>query len=74
MNIDEFLSALADDLEIEDQELTVETYWDELEDFSSMSILIIIAFIDERLDQRISAEQFSKMKQVKDLLNILDIE
>jgi acyl carrier protein len=74
MSKDEFLIALSEELEIDNQELTDETYWEEIEDFSSMSILIIIALVDEKFNQRIRAEQFTAMKQVKDLLHIIDLK
>ena len=73
MNKNEFLMALSEELEIDNQELTEETYWDEIEDFSSMSILIIIAFMHENFNQKIKADQFSAMKQVKDLINMIDL-
>ena len=67
----EFLTALAEELEVPGQELTEDSYWDEIEGFSSLSSLMIIAFMDDNFDIRVTDDQFKSMKQVRDLMDLV---
>jgi len=67
----EFLIALAEELEVPGQELTEDSYWDEIEGFSSLSSLMIIAFMDDNFDIRVTDDQFKSMKQVRDLMDLV---
>jgi acyl carrier protein len=69
----EFLTALAEELEVPGQELTEDSYWDEIEGFSSLSSLMIIAFIDDNFDIRVTDDQFKSMKQVRDLMDLVQL-
>ena len=67
----EFLIALAEELEVPGQELTEDSYWDEIEGFSSLSSLMIIAFVDDNFDIRVTDDQLKSMKQVRDLMDLV---
>lgn len=69
----EFLIALAEELEVPGQELTEDSYWDEIEGFSSLSSLMIIAFVDDNFDIRVTDDQLKSMKQVRDLMDLVQL-
>ena len=68
-----FLEKLQEALEVEAL-LTVDTKFVDLSNFDSMSILIIIAFVDENFGVKINATQFEVIKGVNDLMNQIGAE
>jgi acyl carrier protein len=65
-----FLEKLQEALE-EDAPITVDTKFADLSNFDSMSIMMLIAFVDENFNQKISAIQFKEIKGVSDLMNTI---
>jgi acyl carrier protein len=65
-----FLEKLQEALE-EDKAINTGTKFSELDNFDSMSIMILIAFVDENFDEKISASQFKEIKSVDDLMNTI---
>ena len=68
MEIKEFIEKLAEAIEIEDvQNLTAETEFRELDEWGSLSIMLIIAFYDEEFDKQIGDQDILNCKTIKDL-------
>jgi acyl carrier protein len=68
-----FLEMFQEALE-EEAPLKVDTKFADLSNFDSMSILIIIAFVDENFGVKINAKQFEEIKGVTDLMNQIGAE
>lgn len=68
-----FLERLQEALE-EEAPLKVDTKFADLSNFDSMSILIIIAFVDENFGVKINAKQFEEIKGVTDLMKQIGAE
>lgn len=73
MEIKIFLEKLQEALE-EDAPLVVNTRFADLSNFDSMSIMMLIAFVDENFNQKISAMRFKEIKDVSDLMNAIGKE
>lgn len=68
-----FLEKLQEELE-EDQTLTMNTNLKELESYDSISLLSVIAFVDENFNKKIDTKQFKDIETVSDLANIIGKE
>ncbi|GEM_PF-946709 len=73
MTVEEFLLDLQAELG-EENKLTPETNLKSLEVYDSMTLLIIIAFIDENFNTKIEAKQFKTIETVRDLMNTVGME
>jgi len=74
MKIDDFLYELKETLEIDDVELNEETNLKELEEYDSLSVLSIIAMIDENFGKRISGQDFQSITTVGSLMELIGME
>ncbi|AZB01061.1 acyl carrier protein [Chryseobacterium joostei] len=68
-----FLEKLQEELE-EDQALTLDTNLKELESYDSISLLSVIAFVDENFNKKIDTKHFKDVQTVADLVNIIGKE
>ncbi len=68
-----FLEKLQEELE-EDQTLTLDTNLKELESYDSISLLSVIAFVDENFNKKIDTKQFKDIEKVSDLVDIIGKE
>ncbi|REC80226.1 hypothetical protein DRF60_00480 [Chryseobacterium elymi] len=68
-----FLEKLQEELE-EKEALTIETNLRQLESYDSISLLSVIAFVDESFDKKIDANYFKDIETVSDLMNIIGQE
>lgn len=68
-----FLEKLQEELE-EDQALTLDTNLKALESYDSISLLSVIAFVDENFNKKIDTKQFKDIETVSDLVNIIGKE
>lgn len=68
-----FLEKLREELE-EDQELSLDTKLNDLENYDSISLLSVIAFVDENFNQQLDVNHFKDMETVSDLINIIGPE
>jgi len=73
MNTQTFLEKLQDELE-EDNTLTLETKFKELENYDSMSVLSLIAFIDESFDKSLDTKHFKDISTVQELMELIGSE
>ncbi|WP_347218659.1 hypothetical protein [Chryseobacterium sp.] len=68
-----FLEKLQEELD-ENQSLSRETKLKDLENYDSISLLSVIAFVDENFNQQHDADDFKDMETVSDLMNIIGLE
>ncbi|MCW3160410.1 phosphopantetheine-binding protein [Chryseobacterium oryctis] len=68
-----FLEKLQEELE-EDETLTVDTNLKGLESYDSVSLLSIIAFVDENFNKTIDTKHFKDIETISDLMNVIGIE
>lgn len=70
MNLEEFIKKIEVEFEeLEQGELTAETNFREIDEWSSMHALIIIALMDVEYDVTVGGDDLSKMETVQDLFN-----
>ena len=76
MKTTDFINELKDALEIEDedQQITLETYLKDLEEYDSLSVLSIIAMIDKNFGKQISSTDFAKVTTISSLMDLIGIE
>lgn len=71
MEITEFIEKFAEAIEVESiDELTPETEFRELDEWSSISVMLTIAFFDEEFSKEINSSDFSGCKTIQDLYNL----
>jgi acyl carrier protein len=69
-----FLNKLQEDLEIDSIELNESTILASLPEYTSLTKLGIIAFIDSNFDKRISFEELNKLTTIKSLMDFIGKE
>lgn len=70
MEIKEFIEKFADAIEVENIEaLTAETPFHDLEEWSSISVMLLIAFMDEEFGKEITTADVKKAVTIQDLYN-----
>jgi|AntAceMinimDraft_3_1070362.scaffolds.fasta_scaffold44631_1 acyl carrier protein len=74
MTIKDFIEKLEHALEIEDEHLTENTNVKELDEYDSLSLLSIIAMIDESFKKKLSSEEFKSITTVKSLMLMIGEE
>jgi len=74
MKVNEFIEKLKETLELEDEKLNEDTNLKDLEEYDSLSVLSIIAMIDENFGKQLSAQQFSDVTTVKSLIEKIGVE
>lgn len=71
MNISEFIEKFADQVEVDDVEsLVAETEFRNLEEWSSISVMVLIAFYDEEFGKEITEKDIKGCKTIQDLYNL----
>lgn len=70
MEITEFIQRVAEALELEDQNLTSKTNFRELDGWSSLSVMILVAFFDENFGKEVNATTIKTCQTVQDLYNL----
>ena len=72
MNIDTFIQQFTNLLEEPDAvQITASTLFRELDEYSSLLALTIVAMVDEEYDVAIRAEDLRKAQTIEDLFNIV---
>lgn len=73
MEIKEFIQNFADQLDDTEAEvLTSETEFRQLDDWSSLAALSIIAMVDEEYGLAIGSETFKQAKTIQDLFDLIN--
>ena len=71
MEIKDFIEKFADAIEVENvEELTAETEFRELEEWSSLSVMLLIAFFDEEFEKQIGDKDIRSCTTLQDLYNL----
>lgn len=71
MDIKEFIKKMAEAIEIENaNNLTAETKFRELGEWSSLSVMLLIAFFDEEMAKQIGDTDIKKCQTIGDLYNL----
>ena len=72
MKKDEFYSEFYEFLEVESVEaFNIDTNIKELEEYDSLMIMSIIAFIDDNFSTKLTAVQLNNIKSIKDLMDLI---
>ena len=70
MEINAFIQKFADAIDIEDVEaLTPETTFHDLDEWSSISVMLLIAFYDEEFGKEISEKDIKACTTIQDLFD-----
>ncbi len=71
MEIKEFIEKFAEQIEVEDVEtLEPETDFRSLEEWSSLSVMVLIAFYDDEFDKQIGETAIDGCKTIEDLYKL----
>lgn len=71
MEIKDFIEKFAEAIEVENvNELTAETEFHELDEWSSLSVMLLIAFFDEEFDKQVGDKEIRSAVTIQDLFNI----
>lgn len=71
MEIKEFIEKFAEAIEVDNVDaLTAETEFRELDEWSSLSVMLLIAFYDEEFEKELTQAQIKGAKTLQDLYNI----
>ena len=72
MEIAEFITKFAEELEIENVDaLTPETAFRDLDEWSSLSVMVFIAFADENFDKQVGDKHIAECNTIQDLYNLV---
>lgn len=71
MKTQEFIENLKEALEFEDVDMTTETNLKTIENYDSMSIMTIIAFVDEHFSKKLTAQQLASISTVRSLMDLI---
>ena len=71
MEIKEFIEKFAEAIEVEEVEnVTAETEFRQLEEWSSISVMLTIAFFDEEFEKEIGGADLKACTTIQDLYNL----
>lgn len=71
MEIKEFIEKFAEQVEMEEVEsLTPKTAFRELDEWSSLSVMMLIAFFDEEFGKEIGGKDIKECLTIQDLYNL----
>lgn len=71
MEIKEFIEKFAEAIEVEEVEsITAETEFRDLEEWSSISVMLTIAFFDEECGKEIGGKDIRQCTTIQDLYNL----
>lgn len=70
MRKNEFVKQLAEFCEFENEDLTLNTSLETIDDYDSMAIMTMIAFIDENFNMKITAQM---LQDITDFNSIIDL-
>jgi len=72
---EEFINDLKDALEIEDNiDIKIDTNLKNLEEYDSLSVLIIIAMVGKIFGKQISSSDFEDVTTIRDLIELIGVD
>ena len=69
-----FIDKLKEALEFEEVEITESTNLKQIEGYDSMSVMTIIAFVDENFSKKLTAQQLASITTVKSLKDLIGLD
>ena len=74
MDINEFVEKFKEEVfeDADSVDFTPETYFKELDEYSSLSVLSIIGFADEYFDVEINGKEIREVDTVQDLYDLIE--
>ena len=73
MTIDQFIEVFVDVFDdVDPSEIKSDTFFQELDEWSSLSVLGVIAMVKEKYDRNITAKEIRSCETVEDLYNYLE--
>lgn len=73
MEIKEFIEKFAEVFdEVDALNLSPDTYYKELEEYGSLTVLAIIAFADENFDVTITGKEIRETETIQDLFDLIN--
>lgn len=73
MTIDQFIEVFVDVFDdVDPSEIKSDTFFQELDEWSSLSVLGVIAMVKEKYDRNITAKEIRSCETVGDLYNYLE--
>ena len=71
MDIQAFIKKFGEAIEVEDIEaLTPETEFHDLDEWSSISVILVMTFLDEKFDKQVSNKAIREAETIQDLYNL----
>lgn len=71
MDIDSFIKSFAQAIDVEDVEaLTPETEFHDLDEWSSLSVILVIAFFDVQFNKQVNNIAIREAQTIQDLYNL----
>ncbi|MFO7851434.1 MAG: acyl carrier protein [Bacteroidota bacterium] len=67
----EFINLFKETLEINNEEITLDTKFRDIENWDSLKFLTVLAMIDEEYDIIIEGNTFQKLQTIDDLINAI---
>lgn len=74
MKKSEFVEQLSEYCEFENKDFTLNTTFKSIEEFDSLAIMSIIAFVDEKFNMKLTAIQLNDLKDFKSLIEAIGAE
>ena len=72
MEINEFIEKFAENIEVENIDaLTPETQFRDIDEWSSLSVMLTIAFFDDEFDKQVSNIDIKEAQTIQDLYNLV---
>ena len=74
MKKQEFIDKLKEALEFEKADITENTVMKDIPNYDSMSVMGIIAFVDEHFSKRVTAQQLNAITTIRSLMELIGME
>jgi acyl carrier protein len=74
MNKTEFVEQLSEYCEFENKNFTLDTPFKSIEEFDSLAVMSIIAFVDEKFKMKLTATQLQGLNDFKTLIEYIGKE
>ncbi|MEI3456438.1 acyl carrier protein [Bacteroides cellulosilyticus] len=75
MNIQDFIEKFAEAIEVDSvEDLKENTKFRELDEWSSLAVLSVIAMLDEEYDTQIENADFKKLQTISDIVKFIECQ
>ncbi len=74
MKKNEFVNQLSEYCEFENENFTLETHFKSIDDYDSLAVMSIIAFVDENFKMSLTAVQLRDITDFNSLINLIGID